>query len=55
LYLSTLKDNAKSRELMLNATNDLIDYVGDIVNARALEFNKKNGLQPLPDKYKSTE
>ena len=49
--LSKLSNNHQNRERMLHDLDIILEYCGNILNKQALEFNKKNGLQPLPKKY----
>jgi hypothetical protein len=51
LHLSTMPHSAHNRQHMLETLETIIDYIGDILNKNALAFNKKNGLEPLPNKY----
>ena len=46
-----LKDNEKDRDYLAKKLDTLIEYLANVLNKTALEFNKKNKLHPLPKFY----
>jgi len=51
LDLSMMTNNAQNRKRMFKQLDTIMEYMGEILNEKALAFNKKNHLEPLPARY----